>query len=87
VSSGSADERPELARERVAEVLRSAWPATEEAALEDETRRLMLHLAIQPYEEVPRPAERTPAERLPVARPRRSLFSWVFGRATRSRGA
>ncbi|MDT8758316.1 hypothetical protein MZO42_06380 [Sphingomonas psychrotolerans] len=36
------------ARERIAEILRSAMGTPEEDGLEDETRRLMLHLSIEP---------------------------------------
>jgi hypothetical protein len=36
------------ARERIAEILRSTLGTPEEDGLEDETRRLMLHLSIEP---------------------------------------
>lgn len=38
------------AGERIGEILRSAMGAPEEAALEDETRRLMLRLSLEPLE-------------------------------------
>ena len=38
------------ARERIAEILRQAMGAPEEEALEDETRRLMLQLSIEPLD-------------------------------------
>jgi hypothetical protein len=44
------------ARERISEILRSAMGAPEEDGLEDETRRLMLHLSIEPS-----PVKATPA--------------------------
>lgn len=45
----------EPARERIAEILRLAMGAPEEEALEDETRRLMLQLSIEPLDNA-RPA-------------------------------
>lgn len=36
------------ARDRIAEILRTALGPPDEDALEDETRRLMLHLSIEP---------------------------------------
>jgi hypothetical protein len=45
-SEASHDAGP--ARERITEILRSALGTPEEEALEDETRRLMLHLSIEP---------------------------------------
>jgi hypothetical protein len=40
------------ARERLTGILQSALPAQEDAAIEDETQRLMLHLAREPYDPV-----------------------------------
>lgn len=40
----------EPARKRIAEILRQAMGAPEEEALEDETRRLMLQLSIEPLD-------------------------------------
>ena len=58
------------ARERIAEILRSAMGAPEEDGLEDETRRLMLHLSIEPPDNaapIPEPTL-TVAARKPLLR-------------------
>jgi hypothetical protein len=38
------------ALDRLGETLRAAWKDTEDSPLEEETRRLMLHLSIEPLE-------------------------------------
>lgn len=68
------------AHERISEILRSALGAPKEEALEDETRRLMLRLSIEPLENagvdpVPRPADPSP----------RLLRRLLGGRRTASR--
>lgn len=47
------------AGERIGEILRAALGAPDEAALEDETRRLMLRLSLEPLENegVPHPSD------------------------------
>ncbi len=49
------------ARERIAEILRTAMGDPEEDGLEDETRRLMLHLSIDQPEATAAPPEPTVA--------------------------
>jgi hypothetical protein len=59
------------ARERIAEILRTAMGTPEEDGLEDETWRLMLHLSIEPPENAARAAESaaaTVAPRQPLLR-------------------
>ena len=59
------------ARERIAEILRSAMGAPEEDGLEDETRRLMLHLSIEPADNaapIPQPAATAVSARTPLLR-------------------
>ncbi|AQR72619.1 hypothetical protein BXU08_02110 [Sphingomonas sp. LM7] len=57
------------ARERIAEILRGALGTPEEDALEDETRRLMLHLSIEPLANAaPVPDEAAPHPRKPLLR-------------------
>ncbi|WBY08491.1 hypothetical protein PIB19_03040 [Sphingomonas sp. 7/4-4] len=66
----------EPARERIAEILRLAMGAPEEEALEDETRRLMLQLSIEPLDNA-RP-ELTPA--VPPRQTRRPLLNRLLGK-------
>jgi len=63
------------ARERIAEILRTTLGTPEEDGLEDETRRLMLHLSIEP------PANAAQPER--AARPDtlRPLLRRLLGKA------
>jgi hypothetical protein len=57
------------ARDRIAEVLRTALGPPEEDALEDETRRLMLHLSIEPLANAaPLPEGEAPSSRKPLLR-------------------
>ncbi|MBO9623441.1 MAG: hypothetical protein J7500_12090 [Sphingomonas sp.] len=67
---------PVGARERLAVALREALYGTEDAPLEEETQRLMLHLAIEPYER-PLLAE-APSVKAP--RRRRSLLRRLLRR-------
>ncbi|WP_206366550.1 hypothetical protein [Sphingomonas gei] len=53
------------AHERIAEILRSAMGDPEEEGLEDETRRLMLHLSIDSPDKVDASAA-VPAPAVPV---------------------
>jgi hypothetical protein len=48
VRNSEASQDAGHARERIAEILRSTLGTPEEDGLEDETRRLMLHLSIEP---------------------------------------
>lgn len=50
MSNSEANPEAGAARERIGEILRSALGAPEEEALEDETRRLMLQLSIEPLD-------------------------------------
>ncbi|MCX8476682.1 MAG: hypothetical protein MT490_12860 [Sphingomonas sp.] len=50
MSNNEANPEAGAARERIGEILRSALGAPEEEALEDETRRLMLQLSIEPLD-------------------------------------
>lgn len=60
-SKPHGDERAaETARERMAEVLKAALEPVEDAPIDDATRRLMLHLSIEP---VPAPTAPPPQER------------------------
>jgi hypothetical protein len=65
VRKNESNHEAEPARERIAEILRTAMGAPEEEALEDETRRLMLQLSIEPPDAVARvsqaPASPAPA--------------------------
>lgn len=75
----------ESARERVADILRTALEPGDEAPIDDATRRLMLHLSIDPP---PAPA----ASGRPLATPEASapppsLLRRVFGRKDRRHGA
>jgi len=63
-----------LARERIAEILRSTLGTPEEEALEDETRRLMLHLSIEPL------ANAAPISESEASPSRRPLFHRLLGR-------
>jgi len=57
------------ARERIAEILRTALGTPEEDGLEDETWRLMLHLSIEPPENAApaiEPVAPPVSERLPL---------------------
>ena len=67
----------EPARERIAEILRQAMGAPEEEALEDETRRLMLQLSIEPLDNA------TPdfAPLAPHRQARRPLLNRLLGKA------
>lgn len=66
----------EPARERIAEILRLAMGAPEEEALEDETRRLMLQLSIEPLDNA------TPefASVAPPRQTRRPLLNRLLGK-------
>jgi hypothetical protein len=70
---------PSGACERIGAALRQAWDGVENAPLEDETRRLMLHLSIEPLE------PQTSARRAePHAQPRRrSLVRRLLRRTAR----
>lgn len=72
--NGEAHPEAGPAHERIAEILRQAMGAPEEEALEDETRRLMLQLSIEPL------ANATP-EFLPVQNQRRPLLERLLGKA------
>ncbi len=65
------------AQERIAEILRTAIGTPEEDGLEDETRRLMLHLSIEPLENAAPASER--AE--PSVSPRKPLLRRLLRRA------
>ncbi|MBB5708945.1 hypothetical protein [Sphingomonas xinjiangensis] len=70
------------ARERIAEVLRVALESREDAPIDDATRRLMLHLSIEPpSKQVLSPAEKASpdATSRPVAP--RSLLRRVLNRS------
>ena len=67
----------EPARERIAEILRLAMGAPEEEALEDEIRRLMLQLSIEPLDNAR--LEFTPAA--PPRQARRPLLNRILGKA------
>lgn len=71
-----AETDPVAARERVGDALRQALHGAEDAPLEEETQRLMLHLAIEPYE---RALLAPPYER-PKQRRRRSLLRRLLRR-------
>jgi hypothetical protein len=61
-------------RERIGEILKSALAPAEDAPLEDETRRLMLHLSCEPIEAaVPKPSS-------PPVRLRARLIERVLGK-------
>ncbi|UZK67153.1 hypothetical protein [Sphingomonas sp. M1-B02] len=62
-----SDEPPEVdpARARIGEILRGAIEPPDDEVLEDETRRLMLHLSLEPV------ARAEPARSEIVVRPRR----------------
>lgn len=64
-------------RERITEILRSALGAPDEEALEDETRRLMLHLSIEPLPNAT--LDDQPAAEVRAARP--GLLRRLLGRA------
>ncbi|NIJ20382.1 hypothetical protein FHS95_002074 [Sphingomonas naasensis] len=64
------------ARERIGEILRSALGAPDEAALEDETRRLMLRLSLEPLEN-----EGAGAPQAALPPRRRPLLRRLLGRA------
>lgn len=67
MSNSEADLEAGAARERIGEILRAALGAPEEEALEDETRRLMLQLSIEPLDNAG--ADFQPAVTVPQARP------------------
>jgi hypothetical protein len=72
------------ARIRMGEVLRKAWSGAEDAPLEEETQRLMLHLSIEPIE-TERPG---PISEARAARPaRRSLLRRLLRRPAGGLGA
>jgi hypothetical protein len=75
--------RPDLdpidARDRVGAALRRAWEGAENAPLEDETQRLMLHLSIEPLE----PQAAGSRLELHTAQRRRSLVRRLLGRPHR----
>ena len=54
------------AHERLAAILRKAMPLPDETALEDETRRIMLHLSVEPVPPLPRAAEQSRQSAEPV---------------------
>lgn len=71
------------ARERIGEILRTALGPPDEAALEDETRRLMLRLSLEPL-------ENEGVERVSEAVTRRSrppLLRRLLGRTSAASGA
>jgi hypothetical protein len=65
------------ARERIAEILRTALGAPEEDGLEDETWRLMLHLSIEPPENAASAADSA----APAAAPRQPLLRRLLRRS------
>lgn len=67
----------EPARERISEILRLAIGAPEDEALEDEIRRLMLQLSIEPLDNA------TPqlAPAIPPRRGRRPFLNRLLGKA------
>lgn len=67
-----------LARERIAEILRAALGPPEEEALEDETRRLMLHLSIEPLANATPPFREESASDLAAVR---RLLRRLLGRS------
>ena len=67
MSNSEANPEAGAARERIGEILRSALGAPEEEALEDETRRLMLQLSIEPLDNAG--ADFPPTTPAPQARP------------------
>lgn len=71
------------ARERIGEILRTALGPPDEAALEDETRRLMLRLSLDPLEN----EGVGPAADVAVHRPRRPLLRRLLGRSGAPSGA
>lgn len=66
------------ARKRWGAALRQAWDGAENAPLEDETRRLMLHLS---HEDEPMAAA-TSSPKTGTAPRRRSLLNRLLGRTT-----
>lgn len=86
-SDGQGGRVNELARERVAEMLRVALEPGDEAPIDDATRRLMLHLSI---DEPPPPTAiplMKPEAPTASAAPPRSLLRRVFGRKSRQHDA
>lgn len=78
--NSEAHPEAEPAHERIAEILRLALGAPEEEALEDETRRLMLQLSIEPL------ANANPDFAPVAAAPqgRRPLLDRLLGKAVHS---
>ena len=71
------------ASERIGEILRSALGAPDDAALEDETRRLMLRLSLEPLEN--EGMDPGPDAALPPVRP--PLLRRLLGRTGAAPGA
>jgi hypothetical protein len=87
-SDGQGGRLNELARERVAEMLRVALEPGDEAPIDDATRRLMLHLSIdQPPAPPPAAIQITKPEVPAASTPPPSLLRRVFRRKNRQHGA
>lgn len=82
---GAGDRSIASARERMAEVLRAALEPNEDAPIDDETRRLMLHLSIESPPEPRAYPVAVPAPE-PVAAPP-SLLRRVFSKKARQHDA
>ena len=81
MSNSEANPEAGAARERIGEILRSALGTPEEEALEDETRRLMLQLSIEPLDNAGAdfpPTTPAPQARPPAERPTHSLCASRF---------
>jgi hypothetical protein len=84
------DPHADPAHERLTAILREAMPLPDEAALEDETRRIMLHLSVEPTPLVvrataPAPVRGVPVEAEPPAPRRSRLKRWIAAnRATKA---
>lgn len=70
--------------DRIGSALRQVWDDAEEVPLEDATQRLMLHLSVEPYDEIAQPAAVAPAPRKQRRRP--ILRRLLGGRMSRGRG-
>jgi hypothetical protein len=79
VRNEDATPDPDLARERITEILRTAMGAPKEEALEDETRRLMLQLSIEPLA----PVTHTPQGAHTVPQRRTRLLRRLLGKPDR----
>jgi hypothetical protein len=83
-----SDPHADPAHERLTAILREAMPLPDEAALEDETRRIMLHLSVEPTPPVTRaaaPVRGGPSEAEPLAPRRSRLKRWIAAnRATKA---